>query len=207
MSWKVLDGGVEKRVREDASGIFFGTGQKPKRVQVFAVVTYLYVVKEGDGPITEAAARTAFLYAEVIVGDAPADPGQNPTPPAPPAPQTEPTFAQGKFGLAKFTYDIVKNKAPVGQGNVAAALAQNYKNVVDAIKAGKLKSPTDITKAARDANRQTLSGAGGNVLEAWKPVLEGIGEQLFSLQGSGLTTAEAFADAYLEISQGLEASK
>lgn len=222
-NWRVYDFDkngrwVEKRVRaykdESREGIFFGSGLVAKRVRVFCLVTYLFVVKDTTGKTTDIATRTVFLSEEVQLGDEapPIPPGPTPpgpTPPGPTPPDPAPVFPDGKFKLAKRAYDLALAKVPAGEARAkgAAALATAMKGVASAIAAGTIVDLKVGLSRSSEMNQAALVSAGVG-REVWEGVFKDIQETLFGLyQSKEMDTALLLGAALTELAMGLEKVK
>ena len=208
--WKLLENGKERKFKSpsgDPSNIWYAAGIKAKKQQVFCVVTYLYVVRanptDEKSAIVEVASRTQFLYADISIGDA------TPDPVTPPAPDPAPNLADGKFKLAKSTYDLAMKKVAAGadRAKAAKALADSFRGIASSVKAGAIKDPKDILSKTAAKNQSSLADAkiGKDV---WTPFFTDFLDVIYGMYEVGaISTADDFADAWNEIATGLEAIK
>lgn len=194
VEWKVFDGENERRIAVDRDGrVFFGAGVQSKKFLVVAAVTHLY----GDGEKISRT-QTVILYAVVTVE------GLGPTPPDPPNPPQPPNFPDGKYKLAKWTYETVQQKvAPEKRREGARALASALNKVVQAITIGRLIKPREILQETAASVSESLSR---DLASSWKEFGDVLADKLYSLyQDGSLKNAEDFKTAWEEIILGLDA--
>jgi hypothetical protein len=191
--WKVFDGDAEKtNWKADKDGIYFGTGLTPKKMKVFLVATYLFVVKDGD-KVKEVAVRTNFLSVVVQLGDGVIQPPQ-------PHQPEEPEVKDGSFGLAKGVY-LEARKVRIG----AKELAGSFRGIASAVANGTLKDPKAILANLKKSNNSALQAAGIQP-ERWDPFGEWLEEKLWTLYQDGKLSKPAdYAAAFEEIVVGLSA--
>ncbi len=203
--WKVVEQGKERKFKQGngASNIWYAAGIRPKKQQVYCVISYLYVVREKiDDPtsrILEVAVRTQFLYVEVSVGDG------EPEPITP----VGPALPDGKYKLGKTAYDLVLKKVASSPDRVKAAkaLATSFKGIASSISAGALKDPKDILAKTTSSNQTALANIGVDKL-AWDPFFTDLKEAIYDLyEKDNIATAGDFAAAWNEIAAGLDSIK
>lgn len=209
VDWKVFEGNTPKRVRQQGDGIFFGAGVQSKKMLVIAAVSYLYIDKEGD-KIKDAQVRSQLLTAELQIGQSEPNPGPNPqpTPPGPgPAPNPTPTLPDGRFGLAKITYQHFVGKVKEPRAKAANALAESFESIASAVAAGAYKTGDQILEATKQANNAALASANvdPNPLEEFGSELQKSLYQMY--KSKKISNAEDYADAWREIAIGLKAVK
>lgn len=206
VEWKVFDKGVEKKFfkTNDANGIFFGSGVTKRKILVFASVSYLYVVKDGD-KFVEAAVKSQFLTVTVDIGG-----GNEPDPV--PNPDPDPTFPDGTYKLSAKSYSLAKDKV-VGDKRKEAAteLSKSFSAQAAKIAAGnELLNANDIKKVLEEttvSNREALKRAGVSI-DVWNDFFVSLQEEVFNLYSSGkLKTKNEFSVAWREISEGLSKVK
>lgn len=163
----------------------------------------LSIVEKSDG-------STALGEYQYVVGETPDDP--DPTPPGPkPVP---PDVPDGEFGYIKFAYEKAsaipvseRNKkvmVTMPDGNEAevtmlAAVAANWYNVSEEIKAGEVTDPQTAIYAVRDRNRELGANQG-----AWKDALTEIGKKGNEDHLSGkIKNIEDWGTVFNEVYQGL----
>lgn len=195
-TWKVIDlaDGKEKKVRAHQNGIFFGSGIVPKKYRIYCAATYLYVVKDGTD-VKEIGTRTVILSADLVIGgNVPVPPNPNPTPPV---------FPDGQFKLAAFGYNSAVSavKPGAGRGESARALANSFRSVAAAIRAGTIKTDKEVLEKTHQMNNEAL----GKAVADWEEFSELLQEKLFELYKSGkLKTLTEYADAWTELASGLD---
>jgi hypothetical protein len=214
--WKVFEvaggdlkerGRIKTTVPEDGgSNCWFSVGIVNKKVVAMVVVTHLYAVKEGDKTV-EVGTRTVVLTQTVIIGEVappkpPEPPKPNPPDPVPPAP---PIIPDGKFKLGQLAYDSANNLVFEDRAATAKKLANSYRGVVAAYRAGTIKSIQDFLVKTSESNTVALSSAESVRWKAWALVFEDKSYALYS--GGSLKTLDDFADAWTEIAVGLEVVK
>lgn len=208
-NWKILeDGKIKTKGVQEWPGndrVVFGAGiKKGKKFTGILSITYLYVVKDKDGKITEVATRSKLLMDEVVVeGDVPGpDPGPGPGPnpnPNPPAP----VLPDGKYKLAKFSYDnsLQKVDASIRKAD-SLALATSFNGIASKIASGSFTSLEDILKETQTSNRTALK----DNTNKWENFFIELQKNLYTLyKGKQMATMEDFATAWKEIATGLEA--
>lgn len=208
VEWKVYDKGVEKKFfkTNDGTGIFFGSGITKRKITVFAAVSYLYVIKDGD-KLVEAGVKSQFLTATVSVGGV--APGPDPIDPVDPD-VVDPTFPDGTFKLAALSYKLGKAVPATAKGG-AKHLAKSFSSQAAKIAAGQeLLTANDIKKVLEEtteANRKALKDNSVDT-SAWNDYFTALQDEIFELYSNDkLKTKSDFATAWREISSGLEAVK
>lgn len=210
VEWKVFDGGLEKKFykNDSGTGIYFGSGTTKRKVIVFASVSYLYVVKDGD-KFVEAGVKSQFLTVIVDIGNDGGGnvvpPGPNPNPPVIP----EPTFNDGQFKLAAKSYKLVNDKVNAADKKTAALeLSKSFSGKAAKIAAtmGGNLTAADIKKILEETtadNREALKRIGVST-DVWDSFFVGLQEEIYGLYSSDkLKTGNDFAAAWREISEGL----
>jgi len=192
----------EKEANPYEGGIFFGAGIRDRKLFVQAVVTHLYIVKEpkdGKEVIKELGTRTVIYTTTVTIGSPTPGPGPAPVPPAP--------LPDGKFGLAKGTYELARaNVSGFDLLKGSPALAANFKTMA-AKAASNSGTLEQFLKDTASSNNSSLVNAGASLV-AWDKFFEGLYAKLAPLsRDRKLVTLADHAAAWLEISQGLEAIK
>lgn len=216
-AWKVFDEktGQEKKFRDYQDGIFFGAGIQDRKYRVIVAVTYLFVVKQADGKITEVATKSAILSVEVVVQGilptpppAPPDPPPAPTPPPMPPPDPTPTFPDGQFKAAKFIYDAATVKVAAGPKRAAAsiALATSFRGIASAIRAGAIKTEKDVLAKTKASNDTALAANGG--IDPWEPFSDDLQNFIYDTYKAGkLSLVTDYAALWEELALGLEKVK
>jgi hypothetical protein len=207
VEWKVFDKGVEKKFFTNEKGIFFGSGIEPRKLIVFASVSYLYVEKDGE-KFVKAGIRSQFLTVVVDVGGT--GPGPNPGPDPNPTPNptpVDPKFPDGVFKLASKTYGFAK-KVEASRKVDAAGLSKVFTSQASKIAAGKelktAKDIKDVLEETTEANRNFL----GVNKDKWEDFFVALQEEIYTLYTDGkLKTKEDFSTAWKEISEGLSKVK
>lgn len=200
-AWRVYDSDWnEKKAFEFKPGyVIFGTGIKPTKFKVFVAATYLYVVKDAKGAVTEVATRNNLLSTDVEVkGDGPA-----PQPPAPAPQPPDPNFPPGQFGLSKTAYDATKLVSSATKVAEAHQLAGNFKSLASMAAAGSLQSLEDMLKQTADKNRATL----GASVAAWDPFLKTLQDALYGFYEQNKLDLKTAVAAWNEVALGMEAVK
>lgn len=210
VEWKIFDKGVEKKAfkTSDGNGVFFGSGVTKRKIQVFASVSYLYVVKDGD-KLVEAGVKSQFLTAVVDVGGEAPGPAPNPNPN--PNPDVDPTFPDGTYKLASKSYSLVKSKVNGDKKAAAAELSKSFNSQAAKIAAGQeLVTANDIKKVLEDtttSNRVALVNAGVSN-DVWDAFFVSLQDEIYELYSSNkLKTKNDFSTAWREISEGLSKVK
>lgn len=204
VSWQVFDGGVSKRVRSSGDGIFFGAGVQPKKMLVIAAVSYLFVSKEGD-KITDVQVKNVLLTADLQIGQPDPSPGPGPRPVPPPDPT--PTLPEGRFGLAKISFDLAMSKVVGNRAKGASVLGASFESIASAVAAGAYKTVESILKATNEANNTALTQANLQIAD-WDAFGEDLQKLLYDLhKNKKLVTTEDYSDAWKEIALGLRAVK
>ncbi len=211
VEWKVYDGGIEKKFykNESGNGIFFGSGTTKRKVIVFASVSYLYVVKDGD-KFVEAGVKGQFLTIIVDIGG---DGGGNVIPPGP-NPNPDPTFNDGQFKLAAKSYKSTINKVVSNDKRAIASLELSKSFAGKAAKIAATMSgnltAADIKKILEETtadNREALKRVGVSN-DVWDAFFVDLQQDIFDLYSSEkLKTGNDFATAWREISEGLSKVK
>jgi hypothetical protein len=214
-TWAVVgQDGRERKLYEGKSGeVFFGAGLTPMRMRVICVASHLYVVKTGDA-VSNIAVRTTKICADIQIGLVPPAP-PDPTPPAPPGPTPPPappvptpTFPDGKFKLAAWTFAAANKVAASGRPAQAAALAAALKGMSSAVRAGAIKDPTDLLQKTLTANLAALAQSGG-LRDDWLPFFKLLQSHVYDdfYATKQINTIDDFATAFDEIAMGLGAVK
>lgn len=215
VEWKVFDGGFEKKFYKNEDGIYFGSGTTKRKVIVFASVSYLYVVKDGD-KFVEAGVKSQFLSITVDIGKdednvvPPTPPGPNPNPPTPPTP--EPTFEDGQFKLAAKAYKIANDKVVGDRKAAATALSKVFSGKAaklaglnpGVMTAGDIKKFLEETTADNKAALTAIKVSP----DVWDSFGTALQEEIYGLYSSDkLKTGADFSAAWREIASGLSAVK
>jgi hypothetical protein len=214
-TWVVLADGKEKKnvlTWPDNTTVGFGRGSA-KTIQVFTMINYLYTVREkdsSDGAIVEVGQKNSGLVVTPIKfkDDVVPDP-DNPNPPNPnPNPTPGPVLPDGKFGLAKTSYDLVNSKVPaVSRVKGSTALSTSLEGVAASIAAGALTSPDVILSTVKTSNNTALQNSGVSIAD-WDEFGNGMQAALLKLyKDKKLNVATDYAEAFKEISTGLKAVK
>ena len=205
--WKVFDynpkgGLIEKQVVENPGGIvYFGAGIKDKKMLVTALVTHLYVAKDGD-KITQVATKSQYLSAELTIGAKPA----NPDKPKPPAP-TPVVLPDGKFKMAQFVYDEAMKVAASDRAKGANAAATAYKGVVELARKNYIVAPDVFLAKLKTAVDGEFDKNGVN-RQAWDAFATKLQDNLWNLYKTNkLNTMGDYADAIDEVILGLQKVK
>jgi len=203
VEWKVFDKGVEKKFFKttDGTGIFFGSGVVKRKITVFASVSYLYVVKDGD-KFVEAAVKSVFLTATVEIG------GKEPDPVDPVDP--DPTFPDGTYKLASKAYKLGEKVAKEHRKG-GEYLGKSFTGQASKIASGQeLVTAADIKKVLEEttaANRKALTDNSVSVA-AWDAYFVALQDEIYELYSSGkLKSKNDFATAWREIGEGLSKVK
>lgn len=180
-----------------------------KVYQVECIVVSLYAVRDTDKKISELATRTTRLRGSIeINGSAPA-PGPAPTP-TPPQPAPTP-LTDGRFKLAKTTYDIATAKAPTERRQeICTALATSFRSVrarIDNKQANSLIRAEDILRAITQSNDEALARLTPPAQRApWRPFSVDLETAVFNIYSNRqLNTLTDWSDALEEIAAGLAA--
>jgi hypothetical protein len=206
VEWRVFDKGKEKKFFKstDGNGIFFGAGVNKRKLLVFASVSYLYVVKDGD-KFVEAGVRSQFLTTTVSIGGGDDEPSGPDTP-------DEPTFVDGVYKLAAKSYKLAKDKV-MGAKKVAASaeLSKSFAASAAKIAAGQEVNKADdvrkILESTTEENRKALTRVGVE-WDVWDSFFVALQEEIYGLYVSGkLKSKNDFATAWREIASGLQAIK
>lgn len=191
--------------REDGS-VFFGSGTDSKKLMAQCVVTHLYLVKGGDGKVTEAATRTVLLTTKVTIGEKP----KPPTPPVPPpTPTPTPTFPDGQYKLSANAWKWATDKVSDAKARTdgSRALAKSYRDLAASIAAGADKDLLAALKKSKPTNNAALTEAGVEI-DAWDAFGEELQDYVYNLYTSKkLNTAADLGLAWLEVAAGLEKVK
>lgn len=196
-----LENGIPRLVEKtdvdmlpDGSFIF-GTGIEQRELICQAYVTFL-------GKDTDVWVKNFILMERVKLGTGPLPPpGPDPLPPV------DPTFEEGRFGLAKFSYDAVKNTIKDKKKEGAKAISDSMQSLASAVAAGAIKSPESLLTKAFENNNAALSLVGINPV-LWDEFFTKIQDRLFQLyQEKKLNVIEDYRVAFLEIVIGLNAVK
>lgn len=195
--WKILEGGKERKFKGNGEAVWYAAGLKPRKQQAFVVVTYLFVVradpKDPKSAITEVATRTQFLYAEVVIGEAPPEPDPD-----------VPVKPDGKLGLRKASRLGVAAVTVPDKKTGAAKLAAQARSVASAVAAGAYQDKGEFSGALaladwRARNREAVTPGDWT---AWMNAVSPVFEKLF--RDGKLADKADWALAFTEISQGLE---
>jgi len=181
-----------------------------KTYQVECIVVSLYAVRDTDKKISELATRTTRLRGSIeINGTAPTPPSPGPTP-TPPQPAPTP-LTDGRFKLAKTTYDIVVAKAPTERRQeVCTALATSFRSVrarIDNKQTNSLIRAEDILRAITQSNDEALARLTPPAQRApWRPFSVDLETAVFNIYSNRqLNTLTDWSDALEEIAAGLAA--
>jgi hypothetical protein len=211
--WYVYDitNGRAMKVRQysekNQDGVYFGTGLKARRLLVFCNITHLYIVKNKDESIKEAATRNNFLMVKVIIEDpAPTPPGPGPGPGPGPNPIPEPP--DGDFGLSKFAFREAYTKVGAEKRVVGArAMAASLTGIAASIAAGTLSDPVQILKQTKTANNTALANVGVSPDE-WDSFGLDLQNELIRLRDArSLVTKDDYQKAWKALAFGLQAVK
>lgn len=168
------------KVGRDGSQLFFATPQPG---------TYWFVLSfTTDDPEPQIVILTHALTVE---GDVP---GPNPQP----QPGPKPVIPDGKYGLAKQSYELAATIP--GQPKIQELLTV-YRSLSSQIRAGSIKGIPKILETTREKLMTQL----GDTFDAWKPWGQAIAKTMTKAETDGLLkTEEDLATAYDEIAVGLE---
>lgn len=220
--WTVLRNGkkIDRFIAwPDNSSLVFGAGNDTKAdIKVLLSIAYRYEVveeiKDKDGKVTgkvikESAMRLAEpVLAQIRVGDGPNPP--NPPGPGPDPVNPDPVFPNGKYGLSKTTYDATKtvNLDSASKQRSATALSNNYKGLASAVRAGTIKTPTDLLQKTAKGNTDALKSVNvlNNEWQAWDDAVQRVLIRLNKVDKTMVAISD-FADAWDEIAAGLAAVK
>ena len=204
-SWVILENGREKtRVAQGVdNSIFFGSGTQGKRLTAILYCNYLYVVREGDKPdgkIVEVATRNRKSVVEIIVGT----PDPNPNPGPGPNPTPDPVIPDSKYGLTKLSFSAAKKMPTANRVTAAKALAKSYRGMSSKVAAGAINKIEDLLKETASNNRSVIKDLSLNPSD-YRDFSKIIEDEVFSLYNDKkLNSMKDFADAWLEIADGLE---
>ena len=204
VAWQVFEGGVPKRVRSTGEGVFFGAGVQPKKMLVVAAVSYLFASKEGDR-INDVQVKIVLLTADLQIGRPEPLPGPGPRPVPPP--DSTPTLPEGRFGLAKISFDLAMSKVAENRASGASILGSSFESLASAVAAGAYKTVESILKATNEANNSALTQANLKITD-WDAFGNDLQKLLYDLhKNKKLVTTEDYSDAWKEIALGLRAIK
>jgi hypothetical protein len=132
--------------------------------------------------------------------------GSNPTPTPTPTPSPNPpvNVPDGRFKIANLTYQsFVKHIKTEKRIELAAALAQNCKDVADGINSGTLMTLPDVVNVRKEKNLAALAKLGIDV-EVVKPWDKEVQQKIYDLYTSKqVSILKDYADVYSEIAVGL----
>lgn len=200
---------VEKsRVDQDDKGkLSFGAGIKNKKLKVYLIPTYHFVVKEKD-VITKTDSITSKLVVDVQLGEDAPNPNPEPEPdpdvPTPPKPNPPAPDSSEKFSAALPVWENAmkitdKNNRIKG----ATVLSKSYNGVASQIAAGTLKTPEKILAELADSNRRMLDDEKVS-RDAWDNWSKFASEFTFKLyEDNKLNSDSDYAQLFREISRGL----
>jgi hypothetical protein len=227
--WKIVEVNVDRNgtlstnlkqnVQECADGtsVIFGAGvDKKKKFIAVLSIGYLFG-QEKDGKsdkedkVEEITQASQLLMTTINIGDEvnpPSPPGPNPEP-NPPGPPPAPDFPPGRFGLAEKAYNwSAKVYLPSDQkAQSAQALASSFSMIADSISNGKLTNIMKILQETKNSNGTALKSINvpNTIWEGWGAEFQ---KYIFDLyKTSKLKTPNDFADAWREISAGLNRVK
>jgi len=211
-NWVVRDvnGVVVKTYSFGNDSVFFGTGdlsngQTRKLFFINVAVSYVYVNRT-DKIITDVKNQVIQVSTNVVVSRDGSVP-DNPVVPDEPVKPVEPQFEQGKYGLAKTTYDLAKKNMNDDIKKVAPDLANSFDGIASSIVAGALKTDKDIINAVFASNQNALNNAKVKKENVVK-FAESLNTEVFNLyEKDKLSTAADFATAFREIANGLRGVK
>lgn len=186
-SWRFVNPPSDKdwKVGRDGSELFASI-KKPGIYYV--VLSFVDSEQEIKVPIL-------VLHSFTVKGEIP-KPGPTPDPDDPVTP--EPIIPDGKYKLAKLSYD---EALKISSKPKLPELVEVYRSIASQIRAGGLKGDVAIGTATRNRLQESL----GNAFDTWKPWGQAISLQLNSLASSGkLISDDGYAEAYAEIATGLE---
>jgi hypothetical protein len=205
--WVVLDNSTGKKkfimVWPDGTQAFFAAGMEPKKFTVILDTDCIFAPKTSDTIQKPWLEQPEVLVSVITVGEGP---------PPDPEPAPTPALPNGQFGLVKFSYNALASDTFMSQSDkvkVGDALSMSFGEVAARIAA--LSTMKDIEKEILPTIKQkndealTKSGVSKTLTQEFKKKL---GDQIYSLYTSKkLATADDFAMAFREISQGLGAFK
>lgn len=213
--WVVLENGERKKKVEiwpDGSRVFFAVGKESKEYTVILDIDCLFEVRDGD-VIKQADINSPDpIVAKIIVG---ADPNPNPKPPAPPGPDPkptpDPTFPDGQYGLASFSYQALKADPNLSQAEKAALggkLAEKFDGVASQIGAlATMKDPASIIKATSQAINQGFTELSIDIGKT-QLLKTKLSDKVFDLyKTQTIKNADGFQVAWREIAFGLKSFK
>lgn len=194
---------ILKRMRtsNDNMNIWCAAGIKARKLDVMLVITHLYIVREKPedktSKILEAGAKTVVLFYEVVIGE---------EPPVPEPPDVPVVFPDGKYQMAKWTYEnVLSNVDKTNRSSDAKKLANSFDYIVGAISFGTLKTDEDVLKETKKSNESTLGNDG---VERWKTFSSLLQTKLYDLYITGkLKTVDDYKVCWLEISSALKTVK
>lgn len=206
VEWKVYTFGVkedgsqvlnEEPVFKYEDGVLFGSGITDQTFFVQAIVTHLYLVKDANGVVKEAATRTPVYTAKVVVGQ--------PAPPTPPAP---PSLPDGKFGMAKTTYQLANANftRPIAVKG-APVLAGSFREIAKQISNGKWSTVEALLNDSKTINNEALAKVGVTTNDSDKffTALQPVVFKLY--KDKKLNGLNDFVILYGEMADGLAAVK
>lgn len=207
--WLVInpDGSIKNNliVWPDNTMVFFGAGvqRNTSKYVVIVNVTYLYLVKDDKGLVTEVAVRSAPIkFGYVTIKGINPDPEPGPNPPGP-NPSPDPVFPHGKYGLAQLSYQWAKVIDVNSRQKGAAALASSYSSISSAIAAGTVRDLKEALAKVTESNRAALSQAGISAA-SWELYFTQLQDFTYNLYTANkLTTTDDARQAFLEIAEGL----
>lgn len=211
--WVVLENGERKKKVEiwpDGSRVFFAVGKESKEYTVILDIDCLFEVKDGD-VIKQADINSPDpIVAKIVVG-------ADPTPPAPPNPGPgpkpipDPTFPDGQYGLASFSYQALKadpNLSAAEKVALGTKLAEKFEGVASQIGAlATMKEPTAIIKATSQAINQGFTEIAIDIGKT-QLLKTKLSDKVFDLyKTQTIKNADSFQVAWREIAFGLKSFK
>lgn len=191
-SWKLAGVNSESyEVSDDGKKVYFANTTPGRYAFVFAVAK-----KNADGaPLLVLTEHVLTVQGSV-----------SPTKPDNPAPPVTPTdsLPQGRFGLARFTRDLVNSSLTADKRGLSPQLAANYSLVAAQLRGGTLSGKNTALAKLTEKNRATV----GNQTETWKPVIVAIGKKLQDMEVAKVhdpANNSDLATIFEEISLGLAA--
>ncbi len=178
--------------------VIFGTGIKTRKVFVQVAVTYTFVEKDKLS-ISKIETKTILLNKLIQIGGE--DIGTN-TPVIPNPPPVKPSL-ESKFGLTKFVYEETIQVDVAERINGAIALSQSFANLSKKITDKQLPTLQDILTTTTKQNKKSMEESGASI-DAWQVWSINLQKRLILLHESKkLVSASDYAEAWLEISEGL----
>lgn len=191
-SWKLAGVNSESyEVSDDGKKVYFANTTPGRYAFVFAAAK-----KNETGPPT----LVLTEHVLTVQGQAPV----NPSKPDNPAPPTD-TLPQGKFGLARFTRDLVTSSLTADKRGLSSSLAANYSLVAAQLRGGTLSGKNAALAKLTEKNRATV----GDKADVWKPVISAIGKKLQDMEAAKIhdpANNNDLATIFEEIGLGLAAA-